>query len=157
MASTDDAGDATLSVFPSAFLDASVLIPSAISFRGSSRDLVDAGQRGQIRLVVSQDVLDEAERNLNRKAPHALQTFLEQRDQFERVEPTKELVTEVARLIEPKDAHVVAGAIAARTTYLVTYDRRHLLGEALVIRREYGIDVVTPDHVVARLDELSEG
>ena len=153
MASTGDASDSSADVLPSAFLDASVLIPAAISSRGSARDLVEAGQRGQVRLVVSQDVLDEAERNLNRKAPPALPTFWEQRDRFARVEPTSDLVVEVARPIEPKDAPVVAGAIAAGVEYLVTYYRRHLLSEAALIRREYGIEAVTPDHVVARLGE----
>lgn len=153
MASMGEAGEATPALIPSAFLDASVLIPAAISPRGSSRDLIEAGERGQVRLIVSQDVLDEAERNLYRKAPQALRTFWAQRDQFERVAPTNDLVADVARLIELKDAPVVAGAIAAGVTYLVTYDRRHLLNEAELIRREYGIDVVTPDHVVARLAE----
>lgn len=153
MASTGEAVDVAPALIPSAFLDASVLIPAAISARGSSRDLVEAGERGQVRLVVSQDVLDEAERNLYRKAPQALRTFWSQRGQFEQVAPTEDLVADVARLIESKDAPVVAGAIAAGVTYLVTYDRRHLLGEATLIRQEYGIDVVTPDHVVARLAE----
>jgi predicted nucleic acid-binding protein len=106
-----------------------------------------------VRLVVSQDVLDEAERNLYRKAPQALRTFWAQREQFEKVAPTDDLVADVARLIESKDAPVVAGAITAGVTYLVTYDRRHLLNEAELIRREYRIEVVTPDHVVARLGE----
>lgn len=82
MASKADTGDSISQGIPTAFLDASVLMPAAISSRGSSRDLIEAGQRG------------------------------------------------------------------------LTYDRRHLLGEAVLIRREYGIDVVTPDHVVARPGEL---
>ena len=83
-----EAGEATPALIPSAFLDASVLIPAAISPRGSSRDIIEAGERGQVRLIVNQDVLDEAERNLYRKAPQALRTFWAQREQFEQVAPT---------------------------------------------------------------------
>src|SRR5262245_38456359 len=104
----------------SAFLDASVLIPAAISARGTSRDLLEAGRRGDIRLVASQDVLDETERNLFRKRPDAIRTFWEQRDRLEIVVPGRDLVVEVAQRIEPKDAPVVAGAIVAGTTYLVS-------------------------------------
>jgi len=134
-----------------AFVDASVLVPAAISSRGSAHDLLVAGSRGLIALVVSQDVLDETERNLRRKASNALGTFWNQRDQLARVDPTADLVQEVARHIEPKDAHVVAGAIAASASYLVSYDRRRLLGEAELIRQRYAIDVVTPNVLLARI------
>ena len=137
-----------------AFVDASVLMPAAISSRGSSRDLIDAGARGQIELVVSQNVLAETERNLYRKLPDALRTFWAQRDRLAVVDPSYELVISVAEHIEPKDAPVVAGAIAADAEYLVSYDRRHLLGEADLIYQLYRIQVVTPDYLVARIANL---
>ena len=65
----------------------------------------------------------------------------------------RDLVVEVAQQIEPKDAPVVAGAIVAGTTYLVSYDRRHLLNEADSIRQAYGIEVVTPDYLIALIGE----
>jgi len=151
MASQSEPGGSTPPMLPRAIIDASVLIPAAISARGTSRDLLNAGSRGLIVLLVSQDVLNEVERNLYRKAPRAVRAFWEQRDHLVLVELMDEQVAEVARFIEPKDAHVVAGAILARADFLVSFDRRHLLGEADLIRRTYGIEVVTPDFVTALL------
>lgn len=145
---SDPADDPEASAL-SAFIDASVLVPAAISSRGSARDLIDAGIQGLVMLVVSQDVLDEAERNLRRKAPHAFGTFWAQRDRLMRVDPTADLVKDISQYIEPKDAHVVAGAIAAGVPYLVSYDRRHLLGESDLIRQRWTIEVVTPNVLVA--------
>lgn len=152
MGSTGDRDVGPINV-PTAFLDASVLIPAAISGRGTSRDLLGAGRRGAVRLVASQDVLDEAERNLFRKRPEAIRTFWDQRDLLEIVAPGRDLVIEIARRIEPKDTPVVAGAIVAGATYLVSYDRRHLLREADLIRQAYGIEVVTPDYLVALIGD----
>src|SRR3954469_10874990 len=103
MASTGD--DDVISVESlRTFVDASVLIPAAISGRRSARDLLEAGQRGETDLVVSQDVLDEAERNLYRKRPDALRTFWAQRDQLRMVNPSQDVVVDVARQVEAKDA-----------------------------------------------------
>jgi predicted nucleic acid-binding protein len=82
-------------------------------------------------------------------------TGWEQRDHLLLVNPTVAMVTDVARLIEPKDAPIVAGAITAGASYLVSYDRRQLLSEAGLIRQQYGIEVATPDYAVARIAESS--
>ena len=59
--------------------------------------------------------------------------------------------------IELKDAAIVAGAIAARAAYLVSYDRRHLLSQAEVIHRLYELAVVTPEAAIAALGGADGG
>jgi len=43
------------------------------------------------------------------------------------VNPPVSLVLKVAKVVQVKDAPIVAGAIHARARYLASYDRRHLL------------------------------
>lgn len=136
-----------------AFVDSSVLMAGALSASGSARDLLLAGVRGEVHLLASPLVLLETERNLARKAPAGLPAFYEFRALLEGnlVDPSRELVVEVARHIEPKDAPIVAAAHVARAAYLATYDRRHLLRQADLIRQVYSIETVTPDVVVSAL------
>ena len=151
MAGTSDPVDVPLNILPRAFVDSSSVMAACLSSTGAAYDLLEAGQRGQVALIVSQHVLLETERNLYRKAPHGLREFWERRNQFELVNPTPELVDEIALHIEPKDAPIVAAAIAARSDYLVTYDRRHLLSHAALIRHLYQIETVEPAVLLARL------
>ncbi len=133
------------------FLDASVLIAAAISPRGHARDLVLQGLGGEWSLCLSSLVLEETERNLARKAPAALPAF----DGFRRtltanlVDPPKATVLAVAETVAVKDAPIVAAAMCARAQCLATYDRRHLLSKAAVIRTRFGIEVVTPGDILA--------
>ena len=134
------------------FLDASVLIAAAISPRGHARDLVLQGLRGEWSLYLSSLVLEETQRNLARKAPKALPAF-------NGLSPAPSLQTWLIRrrllcwkspeTVAVKDAPIVAAAVCARAHYLATYDRRHLLSQAAVIRTQFGVEVVTPGDILA--------
>jgi len=95
-------------------------------------------------------VLEETERNLTNKAPKALPTlqlFLEVLNP-EVVSPSKSLVLKVSRVVDPKDAPIVAGAVSAKADYLVSFDRKHLLQYKQEIKAYFKVKVVTPDEVV---------
>lgn len=133
----------------SVFLDSSVLIAAAISSSGSARDLLNHGFRGEYELIISSDVIAECERNLQAKASAALPLFSAFLTLLpNRSEPGKDQVIEAARFIEAKDAPIVAAAVAAGATYLVSYDRRHMLAQADVIHAQFRIIVTTPDEVL---------
>lgn len=132
-----------------AFIDSSVLIAAAISSTGAARDLILKALSGKIPIVVSDLVLEETQRNLTNKAPKvlpALQLFLEVLNP-EVVHPSKTLVLKVAKVIELKDAPIVAGAISSKADYLVTYDRRHLLQHKKEIETNFKVNVVIPDEL----------
>ena len=136
------------------FVDANVLFSAAYSRRGASRDIVLAGIEGKVKLVVSECVLTEAERNLARKAPRALPAF-SQLVELLSVEvadkPSLEQVQQVAEYTALKDAPVVAAAQVAQVDYLATWDRRHLIEDTQVAERS-GLEIVTPDVLVERLN-----
>jgi predicted nucleic acid-binding protein len=124
---------------------------AALSATGKARDLFLSGLRGEVVLRFSADVLLETERNLARKSPAALPVFAVLRNALaaELVDPSPSLVAEVAQTVEPKDAPIVTGALAAAASYLVTYDQKHLLDRRDEIYTRFGIVVARPDEVLA--------
>ena len=54
------------------FIDSSVLFAAAYSAKGYARDLILAGARGQVQLVISDIALEETRRNLASFAPEVL-------------------------------------------------------------------------------------
>jgi predicted nucleic acid-binding protein len=137
------------------FIDSSVLYAAAYSVSGRAYDLITLGLRGDVPLSLSPLVLTETVRNITDKAPHVLPAFhaLDQVLAPYLVAPSPASVRRAATLIHPKDAPIVAGALAARATYLATYDRRHLLNHAEAIRQALGILVMTPDDILRSLGQ----
>lgn len=132
------------------FIDSSVLIAAAISPTGSARELITKALRSKIQVVISDLVIEETQRNLTEKVPKALpslQLFLEALNP-EVVTPTKSLVGRVAKMVEAKDAPIVAGAVIAEADYLVSFDRKHLLQYKQEIKENFKIKVVTPDELI---------
>lgn len=101
-------------------------------------------------LCVSSLVLEETARNLSRKAPLAFPAFMLLQDSLglQRVDPSRAQVLRAARVVDVKDAPIVAGAFRARADYLATYDRRHLLALGPEIFGAFGVRVVTPDEAL---------
>ena len=58
------------------------------------------------------------------------------------VEPPAALVWQVAAVIAPKDAAIVAGAVCAEAMFLATYDYRDLLSKRREILDALGVTVV---------------
>jgi len=101
---------------------------------------------GRIEALLSQDVLDEVERNIGKKAPELLvscRQLLHLIGPAIAADPSREEVWAAGKYVAPQDAAIVAAAIKARAGYLVTYDRKHLLGPAGVAQRS-GLAVGAP-------------
>jgi predicted nucleic acid-binding protein len=140
----------------SVFFDASALYAAAYSTGGAARELLRLALRGQIRVVVSQDVLDETERNLTRKAPEVLETYGQLLHLLtpEVVNPTREEVWAAEEYVAQKDAPIIAAAIRAQPDYLVTFDRKHLIDPPEVAEQSE-LRIVTPGAALRALREQS--
>lgn len=112
--------------------DASVIFSALTSESGASRQLLFSAYRAEIQTITCSYIIDEIVRNLNRKAPQAAPFF----DQiltvigWELVELSDNLVLDVSRIVEGKDAPIIAAAMVAGHAAVVTFGRRHLLKEA---------------------------
>lgn len=132
------------------FVDSSVLIAAAISPTGSARDLIMSSLRKKVKIILSDLVLEETERNLANKAPQALpalKLFLEVLNP-EVVIPTRSMIAKAEEIIDVKDAPVIAGAVQAKADYLVSFDRKHLLNHKEEIEAYFKINVATPNEVI---------
>jgi len=99
---------------------------------------------------MSSDVLEEARRNLAKKAPERLKNLdpLLANAVTELVnDPTKEQVWAAEKYVAQKDAAIVAAAINAKPDFFVTYDRKHLI-EPPEVGENSGLVITTPDVVL---------
>ncbi len=137
------------------FVDSSVLFAACFSTTGASAEVIRLGIRGEIALFVSDVVLEETRRNLTdlpRRAEEAvmqLDRFLENADLTE-VRATKRQVQEANKYTVLKDAPIVAAAKKARVDFLVSLDRKHLVGVAEVARRSK-LRIVLPEELIKHL------
>lgn len=142
------------------FLDATVLFSAAYSTTGASRELIHQALEGKVILCASTFVIQEAERNLTKKAPQKIPIYYQLIELLNLVivrNPTKAELLEVAAYTQLKDAPVVAAAQIAQADYLVTFDHKHLLDPPEVARRAK-LQIVVPDVVVkvVRPQQLSK-
>lgn len=134
------------------FVDTSALF-SAVHAVGSARDLVDEAADAEVELIISSYVLTEVTRNLAAKSARGLErlNIILASGTLVMIEPDDGTTERVARLVEPKDAPIVAAAMAARAPIVATYDQRHLVSQAALIRSAFGVEVLTPTEVLRRL------
>lgn len=104
------------------FLDASALFSAALSPTSGSRALIWHGYEGDVELIVSEFILEEARRNLLAKVPYALPVFeaFVATAPFTIVDATRAQVVSMARHCVLQDAPVVAAAKRARAAYIVS-------------------------------------
>jgi|GEM_PF-379594 predicted nucleic acid-binding protein len=135
------------------FVDSSVLLAASLSSTGSAADLITYSEQGEITLCLCQMVLEEVGRNLHLKAPQGIPRFGQIRDRLAGTlaEPGQDLIDAVARIVEPKDAPIVAAAITAQAQHIVSYDRRHLVYRSDAIEAAFGIPVLTPADLILTL------
>ncbi|MBI5945536.1 MAG: PIN domain-containing protein [Chloroflexi bacterium] len=115
---------------PRIFIDSSVLFSAANSSRGHSRDLMLMGASGEIKIILSNFVLQETVRNLSglKKPPLEALNQVIQNANIELVDATKQAVLDAAKLIILKDAPIIAAAKTAKVNMLVSLDKKHILG-----------------------------
>ncbi|MGB4781482.1 PIN domain-containing protein [Candidatus Methylomirabilis sp.] len=110
------------------FLDTSALIAGIVSLAGAAREVLRLCEAGAVELLVSRQVLTEADRNLSAKLPAFVPDYrhLMRRMSPTLVEdPTDREVVQARRVIHHKDAPILAAAISAEVDYLITWNTKH--------------------------------
>ena len=132
------------------FLDANVIFTAAHNPDGNGRALFMLAAEQKLELVSSRYALEEAARNIAVKFPECVAEFNRLiAGLLLMAEPSQaEIRLAAARRLPDKDAPILAAAIAARASALVTGDRRdfgHLYGTTIE-----GAGVLTPTEAVSR-------
>jgi predicted nucleic acid-binding protein len=111
---------------------------------------------GLYRLVVCRQVLDESERNLRKKLPDALPVFAELMAAIRPEvvpDPSPEQVARWESVIEPKDAPILAAAVAAMPDRFLTLDEKDFIEPAHVAEKT-GLRIETPADFVQTIRAL---
>lgn len=143
---------------PRVFADASVLIAGAGSRTGASRAVLVMAEIGLYRLVVSRQVLDETERNLRKKLPAALPVFAELMAAINPEvvpDPSPEEVIRWQSVIEPKDAPILAAAVAAAPDRFLTLDVKDFI-EPVYVAEKSELRIEMPAEFVQAIRALVE-
>jgi putative PIN family toxin of toxin-antitoxin system len=139
-----------------AFFDANVVFSAVLSSRGVPRELLLLAARDAIQVVISQQIVEEIERNLFRKYPELLDLFpsLLREAGIEVVENPDELtVEEVIEYVPyPPDAAVLAAALEARVDCFVTGDKKHFLSKP-EIEDQAGLSILSPRDFLQRVKQ----
>jgi predicted nucleic acid-binding protein len=135
------------------FFDADALIAGSASTTGASHVLLVLGELGLLDVVVSQQVLAEAERNIQKKLPQALSAFRALIDAACTVveDPRTSALRKCEGQAHPKDAPILGAAFESNCESLITFNTRHYRPRSEMIKIE------TPGRFLGRLrDELEQ-
>ena len=131
---------------PKVFLDTSALIAGIASSRGAARAVLQLAEIGLIEVIVSRQVIVEADRNIEEKLPEMLneyRKFIEILAPALVDDPQQKDVKRFLTVINPDDAPILASAVISDADFLITWDRKHFIGKNIHIHSN--LKIVTPD------------
>ncbi|NJS12912.1 MAG: PIN domain-containing protein [Microcoleus sp. CSU_2_2] len=138
------------------FADSSVLIAGCGSRTGASRAVLTMAEIGLFKLVVSQQVLDECDRNLRKKLPAALPIFTQLladiNPEFQ-PDPSLEESLRWVDIIEAKDTPILAAAVLANVDRLLSLNTKDFTAEVAARSR---LIIQTPAEFVREIREIVE-
>lgn len=130
---------------PKVFLDTSALIAGIASAKGAARAVLQLAETGLIEVIVSRQVIVEADRNIEDKLPEMLSEYREFIELISPVlidDPLQKDIKRFLAVINPDDAPILAAAVNADADFLITWDRKHFIGKNIHIHTD--MKIVTP-------------
>ena len=136
------------------FADANILIAGADSRSGASRAVLLMAEIGLFTLVVSRQVLDEAERNIRKKLPRALPNFADQLAHLNLeilADPSLAVSAEWEAIIEAKDAPILAAAVTAKVDRILSLNTKDFTQE---VAERCGVPIQTPAEFIRDIRKI---
>lgn len=130
---------------PKVFLDTSALIAGVVSAKGAARAVLQLAETGLIEVIVSKQVVVEADRNIEEKLPELLDAYREFIALLSPLlidDPHHKDIKGFLEMINPDDAPILAAAVNAGADFLVTWDRKHFIGRKFDLQNN--MKIVTP-------------
>jgi predicted nucleic acid-binding protein len=122
---------------------------------GASATILDLCEAQVLQMVVSRQVLIEADRNFTAKFPQLVgrfRQFMQHLAPLMIEDPTPESVEEAATIVDRKDAPILAAAENAKVDFLITLDKRHFLNPKT--RQKVMLKVVSPIEFLQSFEKL---
>jgi len=137
------------------FIDTNVLIAGVNSVTGASATLLDLCEARGLEMVVSRQVLIEADRNFATKFPQLVGRFRQFMHNLAPLmveDPTPESIKKAAAIVDRKDAPILAAAQNANVDFLITLDKKHFLNPKT--RQKVMLKVVSPIEFLQSFERL---
>lgn len=138
---------------PRVFLDSNVIFSGLYSSQGAPGVILEHFVNGVIRVVVSQQVLEEVIHTIKEKLPEALpalRTLLVNAPPEVTADPKPGDIERCAKRLPVADAAILMAAIASQSDYFVTGDNHFI--ENSSIAEEAGLRIVTPSQFLKFLE-----
>ena len=138
----------------SVFVDANILFAACASRTGASHAVLAFSEIGMIQLVISRQVLDEAERNLHRKFPEGLPILTEWLVNIAPIILKDPVLDEYERwlpIIEAKDAPILETAVQFSPDYLLTLNSKDFTPD---VARATGLVIQSPGEFVQKIRHM---
>ncbi len=138
---------------PRVFLDSNVFFSGLYSPEGAPGIILEYFVKGNISVVVSQQVLEEVIRTVKEKLPDALpalRRLLVNTPPEVVADPQLPDIKRWIKKLHPGDAAILAAAIAAQPDYFITGDRHFIENPDIV--KETGLTIIMPAQFLKILD-----
>ena len=112
------------------FLDTSALLAGLLSSKGAARQVLAAGEVGLLELLISADVLTEADRNISRRFPHLVEDyryFIREMAPTLVEDPSIREIESAVPWVGRDDAPILAAALKSKADYLITWNTRDFM------------------------------
>ncbi|MDO8283323.1 MAG: PIN domain-containing protein [Thermodesulfovibrionia bacterium] len=139
------------------FLDTSALIAGIVSSKGAAREILRLAEADIIDVVISKQVIVEADRNIASKLTHMLADYRKYMKALspELVhDPSAQDIQKYARLINKDDAPILTAAELSGSDYLVTWDKKHFISAN--VKKGVTVQIVTPGEFLKEFREYLE-
>ena len=130
------------------FADSSILIAGSASSTGASRVVLTMAEIGLFKLLISEQVLEECKRNLNKKLPKAIPIFDNIINKINikiLPNPSLEEFSAYIDIIEAKDAPILAAALLAKADRLLSLNTKDFTQE---VAQKTGVIIQTPSEFI---------
>jgi putative PIN family toxin of toxin-antitoxin system len=127
------------------FLDTNVFFSSLYSRTGAPGIIIECFIKGEIRVVISQQVLEEVIRTIKEKIPEALpalRRLLVSTPPELIADPELQEIKRWAGTVTPADAAFLVAAMVAQPDYFITGDN-HFIGNQDALK-ETGLNIINP-------------
>ena len=137
------------------FIDTNVLIAGVASVTGASAAVLDLCEAEILQMVVSRQVLVEADCNFSAKLLNLIiqfRRFIQNLAILMVEDPPAKAVERASSLVDRKDAAILAAAMESEVDYLITLDKKHLLKQE--VQHNIPIKVCTPAEFLRTFERL---
>jgi predicted nucleic acid-binding protein len=116
------------------FLDTSALLAGVMSSKGAARQILIAAELHLIELLLSSDVLIEADRNISKRFPQLVtdyRNFIHACSPTLVEDPTREEVHASAPLVGADYAPILAAALKTKADFLITWNTNDFMTDKI--------------------------